>query len=112
MRQADRAKQFLPFDALKGFFSMVDNAEKEVCPRKYLDGFGQELLDKKINQLKKGILVTIVHYLDDGYIRTTGMVSNIDEFNQSVTLVKNKIYFKDIYDIIGDDIKVDFYNDI
>ena len=104
MSNADRAKQFLPFDALKGFYKMVRRSEFVIEDKVYLDSDGINELLFKLNQVKKGMMVEIKYYLNDHYETKEGLVSQIDYFHKTITLVKTKIYIEDIIDIKGDGI--------
>ncbi len=85
----DRAKQFLSFDALKGF-------------REYLK-LEEEILDNNINfvlnNLKKGDIITIEYYYNLEYIKTKDMFIKIDIVNKILYLKSSKINIDDIISI-------------
>lgn len=97
--RADRAKQFMPFASLKGYYDMVRNKEKTVSEKRELSEYKAEILSDKLLKVKKGDLLKAVYYQGDGYVKTEGMVSNIDFTMRVLTIVKTKIPFDDIYDI-------------
>lgn len=99
MSRADRAKQFLPFDSLRGYYDLVRKVEKIITPRKYLS---QEELDKLssiISKVKKGMIIKVTYYQTDGYVTLEGMISNIDIVYKKITIVETQINFKDIFKI-------------
>lgn len=97
--RADRARQFMPFAALKGYEELVHDKEKIVSDRRELSEYRQEKISERLLRITKGTMIRIVYYHNDGYIKTEGMVSSIDITMQYLTLVKTKIDFFDIYDI-------------
>ena len=53
MRRVDRAKQFLPFNSLRGFYDLVRIKEKIITPRRELTSDELEKLSFRYNQLEK-----------------------------------------------------------
>lgn len=96
MTRADRAKQFLPFDSLRGFYALVREQEKIVTPRKELSIDQLEYLSYQYKQLQIGKVATIEYYDTDGYVTKEGAVANIDEYNRTITIVTTKINLDDI----------------
>ena len=78
MSQADRAKQFMPFAALKGYDEALRAKEKVVVPRAELSEEMAEELDRRLHQIQKNDVVTVVYYDKEAYLRVTGMVSRLD----------------------------------
>ena len=102
MSTADRAKQFMPFSALKGFKEAIAEREKVVVDKIELSEEAGEKLDYKMHQIKKRDIVTVVYFKDDEYLKITGMVSRFDITARVITIVNTKISFDDIYDISGE----------
>ena len=101
--KADRAKQFMPFAALKGYDELVKKQEKIISPRKEMSEYKADRLSSKLNLVKKGMVIKVLYYHKDGYIKTEGMVSRIDFTARHLTVIKTKIDFDDIYDIFFDE---------
>lgn len=99
--QNKRAKQFMPFAPLKGFKEALREKEKVIVPKKVLTNDDIDNLNFKIPQLKKGMIVKVVYYSEGNYIELEGMISKVDHDNKILTIVKTKIYYKEIYDIKG-----------
>ena len=74
----DRAKQFSPFSPLKGFYSKILEKEKVIVPRHELLEDKAYDLSKKLNNIKKGMMIKVVYYLDGEYVKKEGIVSKID----------------------------------
>ena len=106
---SDRAKQFMPFDALKGYKAAIKKAAKVVVDKKELSEDAKEFLDYKLQQIKKGMMVKVIYYFKDEYIKIEGLVSDFDKIYGTLTIVKTKIPIKDIYDIISEEIKEELF---
>ena len=105
MKRSERAKQFLPFDSLKGFYDLVRIEEKIITPRRILTEDELAILSFKFNQLEIGKMVMIEHYVTDGYVKTEGLIAKIDEVYKTITIVQTVIHFEDIVDISADWLK-------
>lgn len=64
----DRAKQFLPFDALSGFREALREKEIEYEEKIELTEESLEELQKEFNKLEKGRNVNIIYYKNNQYI--------------------------------------------
>lgn len=98
-KHADRAKQFMPFAALTGFYPLVREREYISAPRRERTEEENIELSQKTMLLHKGMVIKIKHYRNDGYESIEGTVSNVDTVNRFITVEKNKILFDDIYEI-------------
>lgn len=107
MSREERAKQFMPFAALKGYPDALRKKEKITVPKMELSEEYGELLDRKLRQLKRNDIVTVIYFHEDEYIKQTGMVSRIDKTAGILKIVNTKIKFDDIYDISGGGIAID-----
>lgn len=99
MSREERAKQFMPFAALKGYPDALRKKEKVVVPKIELSLEYQEELDRKLRQVKKNDIITVVYFSKDEYLQLSGMVSRIDATARVLKIVNTKISFEDIYDI-------------
>ena len=97
MSREDRAKQFMPFAALKGYPDALRKKEKIVVPKAELSEEYQEELDRKLRQVQKNDIVTAVYFCKGEYLKITGMVSRIDETARILKIVNTKIPFDSIY---------------
>lgn len=99
MSREDRAKQFMPFAALKGYEEALRQKEKIIVPRMELSEEYKEELDRKLRQIRKNDMVTVIYFHKNEYLKQTGMVSRIDETARLICIVNNKILFDDIFDV-------------
>ena len=100
----NRAKQFVPFAAVKGYEEALRAKEKIVVEKIELSEEKKVELDFKLHQIKKNDMVTVVYFYKDEYIKLEGMVSRMDKDARVLKIVNTKIPFEDIYDIIGEKI--------
>lgn len=99
MSREERAKQFMPFSALKGLDEALIEKEKIVVPKIELSEDSAVELDRKMHTLERGKMATVVYYHKDEYLKLTGVVAKIDEDSRILQIVNTKISFEDIYDI-------------
>jgi hypothetical protein len=102
--KVSRAKQFLPFATLKGYYDQIRERQRIIEPRRDLSEEENLLLTYKLTQVKKGMMIKIKYYHEDAYETFEGIVTHIDLVFRSVTLVKTKISLDDIYEISGEEI--------
>ena len=99
MQNKDRAKIFMPFDALNGFREALRDVERVYEEKKELSSDIFEELNEKIKALNISDLVTIKHYYDEIYIETTGIVKKIDKYKKLIYIDNSIISFDDIIQI-------------
>ena len=105
MSRLDRAKQFSPFAALKGYETALRAKEKILIPRIDLPEEAQAELDQKLHMLTKGDLVTVVYFQrftgsDIGeYLQITGRVSHLDPNMKILRIGQIRINIEDICDL-------------
>ncbi len=98
MAQADRAKQFMPFDALKGFREALREKERILVPKRELSEEMKEELDRRLGLIKKNDMVTVEYFCAGEYVQVSGRVSGIDDNARVLTVVNTQIPFEDISD--------------
>ena len=96
---SDRARQFLPFDALKGFKDLIKEVERVKVNKKELTEENIEKLSKTILSLEKGMMVKVIYFEQDEYLKLEGIVSKIDITNRFIMVVKKRISLDDIFEI-------------
>ena len=99
MSREERAKQFLPFAALKGYPAALRRKEKIVVPKVEFSEDYQERLDRRLRQIRVQDVVTAVYFREGEYLKVTGMVSRIDRTARVLKSVNTKIPFDDLYDV-------------
>lgn len=109
MERSERAKQFSPFAALKGYPDALRKKEKIIVEKISLSEESTRILDLKMHQIQKRDIITVVYFCKNEYLKLTGMVSRIDITSGMLKIVNTNISFDDIYDISGDKIHIEEY---
>ncbi len=100
MTRSERARQFAPFAALRGFEDMIREVERTVKePKRELTEERAAALSRTVSALKKGDMVRVKYYENEGYTVKEGAVSGIDPALKKLTVVKTRISFEDIYEL-------------
>ena len=99
MPRQERAKQFLPFNSLKGFYDLVSEQEKIKTKRRKITQDEAERINEQIVVLKEGMMVTITYYETDGYIKRQGIITFIDYVMKTIKIIDTVIPIKDIIDV-------------
>lgn len=111
MPRLNRAKLFAPYDALKPFEATVHAKDSVFVHRIELSDYAQECLDRRLQQLKRGDLITVTWFqradpdsdLDRGqYVSNTGSLTRIDKICRVIFLGKLSIQFQDILNLRGE----------
>ena len=97
--QADRARQFMPFAALTGYYDLVKEQERLTEPKRMLSSDEAERISSVIEHLFEGDYVRVVYYSKDAYLSTQGVVTQVDFNKRALRIIKTLIPFKDIGDI-------------
>ena len=105
VNKADRARQFLPFDALKGYKEAIMSKRKVVLTKKELSEDEAENLSYKFNQIQIGMMIKVIYFENSEYLSLEGMVSKLDFDNKYIQIVKTKVNINDIVSISGKEIK-------
>ena len=93
----ERAKQFMPFAALRGLPDALAAKEKILVPKIELSPEMEEELDNDLPA--KGNMATVVYFQNGEYIKITGLVARIDETSRSLQIVNTRIGFDDILQV-------------
>ena len=96
---SDRAKQFMPFAALKGYYDLIYEREKVSVSRKELSEDDAAALSQKLSNICKGELLRVTYYREGEYVRECGIASAVDFTFRKLKIVKTEINFDDIYDV-------------
>ncbi len=111
MSQADRAKIFSPFAALKGHTEAIQRKEIPRVNKILLSDEMTESLERKMTSLKKGQTITLTYFFPDYgsdgaggmaeglYLTRTGTIQNIDILFKTLKIDDFQIKIEDIIDI-------------
>ena len=97
---SDRAKQFMPFAALKGFYDLIRERERVIVPKHELTDDKAAELSEIIKLVEKGKMIKVIYYSDGEYVSAEGIVTKIDLELRKLTIVKTEIDLDDIWDIV------------
>lgn len=111
MSNADRAKIFSPFAALKGHTETIRKKEILRVNKIDLSVEAAAALNEKLTLLEKGQMVTITYFFSDPgpdgtggtaegiYITLSGIIKHLDSISRILEIDDHKINFDDIADI-------------
>jgi len=101
MDRIDRAKQFLPFDAMKGLQEALraEEAKRSRVERRELGEEDAEHISHVLGQTSRGDAVRVTYYRAGRYLAAEGEVSAFDVIRRTLTVDGQKIPFDDISDI-------------
>ena len=96
-----RAKQFAPFDALKGLKEAIAEKERTHTPRRILAEDALAELNQTLSQLRRGTIVTVVYYCVylQEYHQITGAVVKVDTYWNLLQIGNISIDFSEIAEI-------------
>ena len=103
MGRAERAKQFMPFAALKGYYEALRKKEKIVVEKKELAEEYMAELDLELRQVKRNDIITVVYFCKNEYLQVTGKVTKIDNVYRVLKVVNTRISFDDLYSIVREE---------
>lgn len=101
MTRQERAKQFMPFDAMKGLKEALAKRERNHSRvgKRELAEETIEQIGATIRELQCGMPVTILHYKECHEVESSGNVNAIDTIFKYILLGNEKISFDNIYEI-------------
>ena len=110
MSNYDRAAQFSPFAALKGYDDEIDETARVTDEKQELEGERVTDLNEKLLLLKNSArshpLVKVVYFVKDdkklggAYLTTEARLKKLSEYERKLTLDNNiTIHFDDVYSI-------------
>ncbi len=101
MNRADRAKQFMPFDALKGLREALRQKEEIISriERIELTEEDAEKISSTLIKISKGDEVSLKFFKAGHYINYQGVVTSVNKTLKFLTVNDIKIYFEDIYTV-------------
>lgn len=95
----NRARQFKPFAALVGYYSIIRDRERIVAPRRELQEEDLRELNESLTSIRKGDMVRVRFYDTDCYRTIQGIVTRLDPIAQTITIVMTTIAFADLESI-------------
>ena len=86
LSRQERARIFLPFDALSGLREALKLKEIEYEEKKELSEESYIELEKEFNKIENGSKVKIVYYKNNRYITKSGTVTKIDYIKKKIQI--------------------------
>ena len=86
MIREERARLFMPFDALTGFKEALKEKEQEHITRKELSDEVNEELSMKIKAIDVNKIVEVTYYDGNKYTKIKGKVNKIDKINRRIII--------------------------
>ena len=102
MSPADRAKQFLPFDAVKGLREALAKKEAELLfeERNILSEDSAEFLNEILPNLSVGDVVRVTYFENHAYQTITGTIRKLPDELEVLRLFEKDIAYSDICEIV------------
>lgn len=97
---SDRAKQFMPFSALRGLRAALAEKERITVEKMELTEDKAEELNRQMARLSVGSMVSVIYYHDEEYLRLSGRVARLDKNARILQIVNTKIAFDDLLEIM------------
>lgn len=94
-----RAVQFMPFDALRGYYEQILAQERIHEPRREVGEDEAREISETLLELERGIHVRVRYYDTDAYVTKEGIVGDIEYTFRYLIVAGTKIWFRDLYRI-------------
>lgn len=95
----NRAKQFMPFDALKGYKEALRETDHYYEPKVELTDSAIEQINNTIKNIMPGDRIEVIYYDTDVYKTIKGKVFKVDEKKQILEIALQCIEFSKIKEI-------------
>ena len=92
----DRAKIFSSFNPLSTLERALRRKEREKCEKLELDESKVDEILKKLSEIKIADEVLVSYHNGFTYVKTSGLVSDVNFASKSLMVVKTRIKFEDI----------------
>lgn len=101
MNREDRAKQFLPFEALNGLGAELRRRREKAysTKKRLISEEKRQQISEVLSKIEKGSKIDLIFYNDGKYISLQGRASEISFIYKYLQVGDGKIYFDDIYDV-------------
>lgn len=92
MSRVERAKQFAPFAALKGFEDAIGRENRTLLSKPTLSKEMTEQIDQRLRSAQAGDFVSISYFIQDDTIPQYGMVGIVSGVLQKIDTVERVVY--------------------
>lgn len=104
MKRSERAKQFAPYAALKGYEKAIQQQEIQFTPKKILSENRKEELDRLLRQVQTGDTIKVTYYTSGAYQKIEGAVGKIDANGHALFVDGKRIPVEAIFDVTGENL--------
>ena len=102
IKEDNRAFQFMPFNGLKGYGSLIREAEAPKVSKREITEDQAESLNLALQNLKKGDTATITYYTSQGYVTESCKIKEINCYLHYIRTDKKCFSFASIWNIQKD----------
>lgn len=99
MDRENRAKQFMPFAALRGYEEALRKRERVVVPKAEMSEEKAEEINRILLQIRPRDMITVVYFREGTYLEATGMVAVLDPDLRILKIAGTEISFDDIFSV-------------
>lgn len=96
LHHPDRAAQFKPFAALRGYHDLVEQRERVKEPRPALTEEEARELSERLRGLVRGEVVRVAYYEASSVVEQVGAVGQLDTVGRTLAVVRKRIPLGDI----------------
>lgn len=93
------ARQFLPFDGLRGYGDLLQEAEREREEKRTLSEDRAKVLNAIMSRVRRKDRLQVVFYDEDSYCTLEGTVETVDIPGRRLCLQGREIPFEDLWEI-------------
>ena len=97
--RADRAAQFMPFAALRGYYELLRAQTRVPETRHELTEEEAVALSQTMRRVRRRQIVRVTYYDADAYVTRTGCVTRVDLAARELVVIKTKIALDDIREL-------------
>lgn len=94
-----RARQFLPFDGLRGYGDLLQEAEREREEKRTLSEDRAKVLNAIMSRVRRKDRLQVIFYDEDSYCTLEGTVETVDIPGRRLCLQGRDIPFEDLWEI-------------
>ncbi|MBE7093017.1 MAG: YolD-like family protein [Clostridiales bacterium] len=99
MPDLQRAKQFIPFQSLKGFEDALKQKEIEIFIKKEPTEEKENYINNQLNTIKKGEKITVTYFCSGEYVSCSGILRKVDYCLKTITVDQTTIKIDDLWDL-------------
>ncbi len=99
MDRSERAKQFAPFDALRGLREALERKEREHerQEKRMRTEEETEALERVLPLLSRGKKAEVLFYEGGFYLQARGVVEDVDLIRRTIRIGDGSLSFEDVY---------------